>query len=212
MKCVIVAGGEKPQGNSLASLEQADLLICADSGANHVYELGYVPDLIIGDFDSIKPEILQAYCAKGCAIKTYPSEKDYTDTELAIQLALQEGVTQIDLLGAIGNRLDHSLANIFLLVTYQSENCQIRIVGSDCIAWVTKDKAVVLGDPGDFVSIISLTRVSQGVGLEGFKYPLCNASIFMGSTLGISNELLSTKGIISVNSGLLLIIHTKNSV
>ena len=162
MKCVIVAGGEKPQGNSLASLEQADLLICADSGANHVYELGYVPDLIIGDFDSIKPEILQAYCAKGCAIKTYPSEKDYTDTELAIQLALQEGVTQIDLLGAIGNRLDYS-SQYLSTCDLPVEIAWLRIVGSDCTAWVTKDKAVVLGDPR-LVSIISLTRVSQGLG------------------------------------------------
>jgi thiamine pyrophosphokinase len=116
MKCVIVAGGEKPQGYlPLESLAQADYLICADSGANYVYELNYIPNLIVGDFDSVCPDVLQAYRSQGCPLKTYPVEKDSTDTELAIQLALKKNPTEIYLLSSIGGRLDHSLANVFRL-------------------------------------------------------------------------------------------------
>lgn len=212
MKCVILAGGEKPFGKlPLLSLAKADYLICADSGANHAYELGYVPNLIVGDFDSVGQDVLKAYIEKGCPIKTYPVEKDYTDTELAIQLALEQKPTEIDLLGAIGTRLDHSLANVFLLTAYYRENCKLRLIGPDYMAWVTKDETFVLGEPGDYVSILALNEKAQGVTLEGFKYPLYNANISRGSSYGISNELLQEKGLISVKSGTLLVVHTLNS-
>lgn len=212
MKYVIVAGGEKPQGKlPLLSLAQGDYLICADSGANHIYELGYVPDLIVGDFDSVEPEILQAYRDRGCPTKTYPVEKDYTDTELAIQLALRASPSQIDLLGLIGSRLDHSLANVFLLTAYYRENCKIRLLGPDYMAWVTKDQTVVTGEPGDYVSILPVSETASGITMEGFKYPLTNATILRGSTHGISNELLTNEGFIGLQNGVLFVIHTKNS-
>jgi len=213
MKCVIVAGGEKPQGRlPLLSLAQADYLICADSGANHLFELGFIPDLIVGDFDSVSPGVLQAYRERGCPIKTYPVEKDYTDTELAVQLALKMNPSEVDLLGQIGSRLDHSLANIFLLTAYHSENCRLRLVGPDYLAWVTGDRTVVEGDPGDYVSILPVSEVACGITMEGFKYPLLNATIPRGSTHGISNELVKNRGLISLKSGFLFVIHTKNSV
>lgn len=211
MKCVIVAGGEKPEGKlALASLIQADFIICADSGANHLYELGFVPHLIVGDFDSIREDVLQAYYEKGCKVETYPVEKDYTDTELAIQLALEKKPQEIDLLGGIGNRLDHSLANVFLLTAFSRESCRLRLVGSDYTAWVITAETIVVGDPGDYVSLLALSKKVNGINLKGFKYPLCNASLARGSTCGISNELLQKEGYISLKNGVVLVVHTKN--
>ena len=137
--------------------------------------------LIIGDFDSIKPEILQAYCAKGCAIKTYPSEKIIQTRNWLSTGFAGRGYSNRSSWGYRKSFRSFPWPISFLLVTYQSENCQIRIVGSDCIAWVTKDKAVVLGDPGATCVNNLLTRVSQGLGWRGLSI-LCNASIFMGST------------------------------
>lgn len=210
-KCAIIAGGAKPEGDlPLKFLAQADYLICADSGANHAYDLGYVPDLIVGDFDSVDKAVLEAYSAKGCPVETYPVEKDYTDTELALQLALAHQPEEIYLFAATGDRLDHTLANVLLLIPFTLQNPGIKMIGNNFAAWVCRGNTVVHGKPGDLVSTIPLSSTVTGITLRGFKYPLENDELFLGSSRGISNELSGDCGQISLREGLLLVVHTVN--
>ena len=95
--------------------EKADLIICADGGANHLRKLGKLPDILVGDFDSISEGDLDLLLAANVEIVRFPSEKDATDTQLAVQLAMDRGCDEVILLGAAGTRLDHTLANVFLL-------------------------------------------------------------------------------------------------
>lgn len=207
-KCVIIAGGTAPQGKMpLRYLAAADYLICADRGANYAFSLGYVPDLIVGDFDSIDAQVLAAYKAQGCLIDTYPVAKDFTDTELALQVALAKNPGEIALLAASGDRLDHTFANMLLLVNYWQAGTDIKIIGNDYQAWLCRDTTTVTGCPGDLVSLLAVTPLVEGITLQGFQYPLQNETLALGSSRGISNVLAAPSGSITLLSGLALVLY-----
>lgn len=209
-KCVIIAGGTKPAGKlPLNHITEADYLICADGGANVAYSLGYIPDLIVGDFDSVAPEVLKAYQEKGCPIETYPVEKDYTDTQLALELALEQSPQEIILLAATGSRLDHSLANVLLLVPYSLKCPSLKMVGDTYEAWICRKETLISGQPGDLLSLIPLSNLAQGITLEGFKYPLQDEDLTLGSSRGISNVLLGSQGRVTLKDGILLVVRTE---
>lgn len=209
-KCVILTGGTKPTGKlPLKFLAEADFLICADGGANSAFHLGYVPDLIVGDLDSVEPEVLKAYRDKGCPVQIYPAEKDYTDTELSLELALARSPQEIILLGATGSRLDHSLANVLLLVPYSLKHSGLKMVGDNYEAWICRGETTVVGQPGDLVSLLALTPQVKEITLTGFQYPLQREDLAMGSSRGISNVLLQTQGRITFSEGIMLVVRTE---
>lgn len=207
---MILAGGDRPTGKlPLKVLAEADFLICADGGANSAFHLGYIPDLIVGDMDSVDPEVLKACLDKGCPLKTFPAEKDFTDTELALELALAHSPREIILLAATGNRLDHSLANVLLLVPYSLKHPGLKIVGDNYEAWICRGETLVSGQPGDLVSLLALTPLVREITLEGFQYPLQGEDLAMGSSRGISNVLLEHQGRITFREGILLVVRTE---
>ena len=116
MKCVIIANGDLEYTNDIIGvIKDAQLIISADGGARHLRILNILPHVMIGDFDSIHPEDKQFFKEKQVKTLTFPPRKDHTDSELCVSWALENNATQITLLGVTGTRLDHTLANIFLL-------------------------------------------------------------------------------------------------
>ena len=218
-KLAILTGGSIDPvfaGNYLASF-QPDTIIAVDKGLAAATGLALSLDYVVGDYDSVDPEVLrqveESFRLTGRPVlRTYPPEKDATDTELALSLALSLEPAEIVLLGATGTRFDHAFANIQLL--YQAlireiPTCIVdghnRIFLADKPFRIAKEEAF-----GDFLSLIPLTETVEGLTLRGMKYPLENARLEMGSSLGISNEIVEEEATISLTVGILIVLETRD--
>ena len=181
--------------------------ICADGGARHAYHMGIVPDLIIGDMDSLDGALHGHFVRKGSRIMRYPRSKDETDTQLALEMAFMTAPDEIRVFGAIGARLDHTLANLSLLVLAAERGIPVRLVDEWCEVFAVSGKALIEGEPGQTVSLFPFGSDVTGIHLEGFEYPLTDAAMTVSRPYGISNRLISAPGVITVESGHLLAIR-----
>ncbi len=211
MHIVIFAGGTVRPGSAItAALMRAEMVIAADSGAVTASNYGYRPDLIVGDFDSLPAENY-ARLAQVSRIERAPVEKDETDTELAVQLALEHGADEITLLGALGGaRFEHSIANILLLVDVL---VPLRIIDGPSICWLIRGPAqcIVQGHKDDLLSLFPLTADATGIRTHGLYYELHDEKLRFGRARGISNVLTENEAEVSLESGLLLLIHTNKA-
>lgn len=171
------------------SLARADMVIAADGGANHCAYLDMVPDYLIGDLDSIEPQLLKHYEKNRVEIIRHPREKDATDLELALNLAMQEGATDIWLLGVIGKRWDMSLANIMLAASERFSTMPISLYSVDTIIKILHPGKTHLfrDNQGKTVSFLPLNKDVEGIKLDGFAYALEGEDLEWGSTKGVSN-------------------------
>ena len=182
-------------------------VLCADGGARYAHALGIIPDLIIGDMDSLEEELLRHFAEKGVAVAPYPVRKDETDTQLALERALAMDPEEILIFGAMGRRLDHTMANLGLLMMGPGKNVPIKLVDEDCEVFVTTGAATVSGQKGQTVSIFPWGGEARGITLKGFEYPLEGATMNLARPCGISNRLTEEEGRIRVDEGCLLVIH-----
>lgn len=183
-------------------------LICADGGARHLHALGLTPDLIVGDMDSLEGELQREFVVKGSRIIRYPEAKDETDSALALQMAFMMTPDEIRIYGALGARIDHTLANLTLLAAAADRGIETRLLDEWCeIILVRRTAVVIEGDLGQTVSLFASGADVTGVTLEGFEYPLRNATITPTKPVGVSNRLTAARGIIAVESGDLLVIR-----
>jgi len=187
------------------------VLICTDGAAERMKELGRVPDLIVGDMDSVDEGTLEYFEAKGSRIIRHPADKNETDTQLALQLAFEMDPKGIRVFGALGGRIDHALANVSLLVMCAKKGIDTRIVDRECELFVVDGSCVIDGREGETVSLLPLSSDVRGITLDGFEYPLSGAVMEIGVPYGISNRLTGTRGKISVESGYLLVIREVRS-
>lgn len=193
-------------------VQPGDFLIAADGGIHHLLSLGLNPDLLIGDLDSaFESEVEKVRQAQGQVIQ-YPAHKDETDLELAVLAALQRGYREILVLGALGGRLDMTLANISLLMLPDLAGTEIRL--EDGIEEVFLIRAgaggrLILGKPGDRVSLIPWGNAATGIRTTGLFYPLNGESLFPDRTRGISNQMTAEEAKITLESGFLVGIHTR---
>jgi thiamine pyrophosphokinase len=189
----------------------SDLIIAADGGGRHCLALGLTPHLVVGDFDSIDPEQLTLLRQAGAELIRYPTHKDYTDLELALQHARQRGAEQVLVLAALGGRWDQTLANVLLPAAHQFADLPIHLLdGNQEISLVHAGQTQILqGSPGDTLSLIPLMGDALGVTTHGLEYPLQGETLSFGSTRGVSNVLLGEQARISLEAGLLLcvVIH-----
>jgi thiamine pyrophosphokinase len=183
------------------------LVICCDGGARNFQYLGIKPDVIIGDMDSIDPALLASYSAQGIKILKCSANKDFTDTELALDYALNLNPEEIFIWGALGGRVDHTLANVFLLCKGQEKGINTYLVDEYGEAFVLDKKAVFINETGKTVSLLALSPRVTGITLTGFLYPLEKGTLKMGETRGISNIINEDRAGISVRSGKLLVIR-----
>ncbi len=209
-RIVICTGGELGAW-ATEWIQSSDLLIGADSGARFLVEHGYRPDIAIGDFDSVTAEELVAIHSKsGRVMACDPIDKDYTDTEMAFRLALDMKPREVVLLGALGTRFDHSLANVYLLALAGEQSIPAFIIdGHNKITLIDTSTEVTKADYPS-VSLLPLSSIVTGITLTGFQYPLEDATLRIGQSLGISNVLLEEQGTIELSSGRLLVIQSRD--
>ena len=211
MKAIVVAGGDAAAEDA-AQLTGAQLVIAADSGAQWLASRGVVPNVVVGDMDSIAPELLERLTTDGVAIERHPAEKEASDAELGIERALADGADEIVILGGLGgDRLDHELANLLLLVDDRWRHVELRLVrGTTTVRALKGDGRLVLeGAPGDLVTLLSVDGVATGVSTRGLRYPLVAESLPMGRSRGLSNEVEEEPASVALESGSLLVIETR---
>jgi thiamine pyrophosphokinase len=211
-RAIILGGGELGDW-ALTHIRPGDLLIAADRGALFAVQHGMKPHMSIGDFDSITPEQFAEVEAVSEAVNACdPIWKDLTDTEMAFEYALSQGVQEILMLGVTGTRLDHTLANIHLLAAAEQHGVHASIINANNeIRLATSSRRLTIVESGyRYVSLLPLTWQVTGITLTGFLYPLEDATLTLGMTRGISNELAADSGTIELKSGHLLVIQSKD--
>ena len=205
MRAVIICNGAiADYGYIRAQINSSDIIICADGGYDHAVRMGIVPSAVVGDFDSIScmPD-------DNVACLRYPTRKDLTDTEIAINYARDKGFRDFLFLAATGSRLDHSLTNIFLLKSMLEHGEKAVLVDEHNKVMIT-DSTLCLCEPiGSIVSLIPLSDC-RGVTTENLEYPMNNAEMFMGKGLGVSNIMVECNAAVSVSEGTLLVIVAKD--
>jgi len=184
-----------------------DYIICTDGGYDIACNHGIVPDLLLGDFDSIRREL-----PHHIKVRRFPPEKDHTDLELALQEALALKASQVRILGGIGGRLDHTVANLQLLSQYSESFDKITMFDgkNQCfIADNTQKNIVLTREENCYLSLFSLSEQCTGVTISGVKYPLTDHTLTRSFPLGVSNEFTEKKAVLSVEDGDLLVILSK---
>jgi len=217
-RAVIFANGQIPnQEAARASLQPDDYLIAADGGANHLMQMGILPEIVIGDLDSVDDDTLFQLTSAEVKIEQYSEDKDETDIELALRYVLELGSSAILIVGALGGRLDQTLANISLLTDPSLPGIDIRLddgVEQAFFCWASATKggqAEVQGRSGDTVSLLPWNGPVGGVTTEGLKWPLYAETLYPDKSRGISNVMLADTASVRIQSGLLLIVHRRVS-
>lgn len=206
MKVLILTNGEYGDYSFCNQNQHYDYIICADRGICHARNLGITPDLIVGDFDSGSEEDLAYFQNQGIAISRFQPEKDETDTEIALQKAIEMGAREVDIYGGLGSRLDHSLGNVHLLYQLLMLGIRGRLLNPNNNVSLEMDRCKITGKKGDLVSLIPFAGNVEGVTTKGLAYPLENAVIPIGTSLGISNYLLDEVAEVVIQKGILIVI------
>lgn len=206
---VVVANGEfAPAERLLVLIDAADQVIAADGGANALAQYDRYPDVLVGDLDSINPEVLARIADGACRLLRHPTSKDETDTELALLEAVRLGARRITLLGALGGRIDHALANVLLLTLPALAGCMVQVYDGRSFLLLVREHCEVHGHPGDLLSLIAINGDALGIRTEGLQYPLRDEPLRFGPARGISNVLLGKVARVQLRAGMLLLIHT----
>lgn len=191
-------------------LSQATAVWAADGGSRHLFRLGHLPDKVIGDMDSLEPDLQDWLTRNQVPFDQYPSEKDETDLELALLLAAEQSDNDIWLFGLLGGRLDQMLANIFLLTNPALADKAVQLITPTERAWLVRQQTEIVGKVGDLVSLVPLGGDAPGVSTTGLQWYLQAATLRFGQARGISNRLTAEKATVTLEKGLLLCVHTHN--
>ena len=211
-RCIIFANGTLPDPNSARRLIRPDdFILAADGGSRHARTLSLLPSIVIGDLDSISEEERRKRKEEGTELIEYSRDKNETDLELALNYAVEKGFREIVIVAALGDRLDQTLGNLALLANIQLATLNIRLDDGLESASFCRDQAEVRGRRGDLVSLIPWGGDAHGVRTEGLRWPLSNETLRAHQTRGISNEMLGDVAHIQIESGLLLIVHRRQS-
>ena len=210
MRAIIIANGQIHEGDFYRSLvTPTDLIICADGGASNAIALGLQPQVVIGDLDSLDESLRLRLEKMHCQFIVHPTRKDETDLELALRYAVDIGVGEILILGALGGRIDQTLANVLLLALPELRSVKAKILDGRQEVFLIKDETLIEGQVGDILSLLPLTEKVTGIYTEGLEYPLGNGALYLGPTMGVSNTLTARQARVWIGRGLLLavIIH-----
>lgn len=215
MNTLIVAGGEI----NLAFLEnyylnkKPDIIIAVDKGLDALNKLNILPNHIVGDLDSVNQSLIESYKNNPkINIHQYQPEKDYTDTDIALKLAISLCSSHITIIGALGKRMDHALANIHILLVALNANIPCELLDDNNRIYLVNNTHTIekLNTYGKYISLIPLTSSVEGLILIGFKYPLDNYSLTIGKSLGISNEIIDDTATIFLKKGILIVIESRD--
>ncbi len=192
-----------------SSLGCAVRSVAADGGARHALALDLQPRVVIGDMDSSTEDELSTYAAAGAEILRYPAEKNETDLELALMLVAERGAKWIRIIGAVGDRLDQTMANVYLMALPQLVLTDTRMVaGKQEIRLMPAGDHTLIGVPGDTISLLPVSGDVRGITTDGLYYPLHHDTLVFGPARGVSNVLSETRARVRVESGTLMCVHT----
>ena len=207
MKAFIYTGGnidpafitEHPKGD--------DLVIAADSGYKNALTLGEKPRLVLGDFDSLT----DAKLPENVECLRVPAEKDFTDTQLAVETALKRGATEIIIIGGLDGRLDHTLSNLAILEDLSKKNIHAHITnGFNRVRYIESTSTLIARSGFKYLSLLCLSEKAKGVSVEGCKYPLNNAKLMRSFQYAVSNEISGNCALISVRKGGIYIVESRD--
>ena len=206
---VIFTGGsydthEKSEEYYVNLVKNSSFFICADSGANSAYKYHLKPEYIIGDMDSINPSVLE-YFADVEKIK-FRTEKEYTDTEIAIGICKDHGYTNIILCGGIGSRIDHTFCNVLSMIRFRNEGLNVHIYNHRQLLFFATKEQFIEDKVNWTMGLVPITPIVKSCTIEGCYYPLEKHDIFLGSSLTISNIVTDKKARITFDEGELLVV------
>ena len=211
MKAVIISGGKEPSKDILfREIQDADIIIGADKGCEVLYKYNIIPDYILGDFDSANDEIINSIEERAKKKITYKREKDYTDTEIAYNLAVEKGATEIILLGATGTRYDHSLSNLGLMLRGLKSSIKVKVIDDNNFIFLTDKSIILQGNKGDIISFQAYCDEIKNFNISGAKYNLSNYTLKLGDGITTSNEFLDEDIRVNFDNGILMILYTKD--
>jgi thiamine pyrophosphokinase len=219
MRVIVVAGGDAPDRVALDAAwpgwdRPCDLVVAADRGALTAIALGLRPDVVVGDADSLGPDGERRIAAAGIPFERVPAEKDETDTELALLVAVRRGATSVAILGALGGpRIDHALANVALLAHPILEGrpteildgrTRIRLLSAGADGPAT---LALPGRVGDTVSLLPVGDLARGVVTHGLAYTLDGGDLPAGPARGVSNIRATPEARVDLGRGRLLVVE-----
>lgn len=211
MKAVIISGGKEPSKDIVfREIQDADIIIGADKGCEVLYKYDITPDYILGDFDSANDEIINSIEERAKKKITYKREKDYTDTEIAYNLAVEKGANEIILLGATGTRYDHSLSNLGLMLRGLKSSIKVKVIDDNNFIFLTDKSITLQGNKGDIISFQAYCDEIKNFNISGAKYNLSNYTLKLGDGITTSNEFLDEDIRVNFDNGILMILYTKD--
>lgn len=214
MKALVIANGSVKDiqfyKEQVVKGKDYDLILCADGGMNNCLKLGLIPNIVIGDFDSIHNDSLDYIHSHDIEMIRYPKEKDKTDTELVLDYLIERNYKHITLIGCIGDRVDHSLANISLLKKLLDNGVLAYIVDEKNIITLINSEVTLENHKGKTVSLLPYSNCVKGVTTFDLYYPLKDHTLYRESSYGISNIILSDLAKVKVSHGDLLIIISRD--
>lgn len=211
MRVLIVSGGSPPSRMLLTKeANKANLIIAADSGGEVLYKYSILPNIILGDFDSIDKEVLAFYKSRENDIYIYPPEKNFTDTELAFEKAVEAKAKEIVILGATGSRLDHVLGNLGLLYRGLSKGVRTTIKDNNNTIFLVNKPTQLKGSIGQTISFQGFRETVENFYIKNAKYELNNYKLNFGEPLTVSNEFTSEYMTIEFQSGYVLVLYSKD--
>ena len=205
MKAFIYTGGAILPSNITEHPKGDDLRIAADSGYENAVTLGERVDLLLGDFDSLKTSELP----RDVEQIRVPAEKDFTDTQLAVDTALKKGADEICIVGGLDGRLDHTLSNLAILEDLSAKRIHATITnGYNRVRYIESTSTLIPKSGYRYLSLLCLSEKAKGVSVEGCKYPLKNATLTRSFQYAVSNEVDGNCALISVRKGGIYIIES----
>lgn len=210
MKALIVSGGKSPGRDLFISyLEPGDIIIAADRGGEFLKEIGVMPDVLLGDFDSLSEETLEFFRDR-CEIMKFDAVKDFTDTEAAYLKAREYSPESYLFFGCTGERLDHFLGNLGLLEEALKEGKEAFIIDSNNKIGMIMRPEVITRDFGDFISFQAFRGDVEGFTIRGARYPLTDYRLTMGDPRTVSNEFVEETMEVSFKSGIVIVMKTRD--
>lgn len=213
MNTLIITGGSINENflREYLSKNTFDKIIAVDKGLEMLNKLKIGPNYIIGDFDSVDSKILKQYENGNIPVTYLKPEKDYTDTHMALKLAIEKCSTNIVIIGAIGTRLDHTMANIHILKEALDKGIKAKLINeSNEIMLINNECKIEKNQYFKYVSIIPLTTKVTDITLKGFKYLLNHATLNIGESIGISNIQIKDTATIEIKEGIAILIFSKD--
>ena len=209
-RAVLFVNGQAKPGFEV-SLLPGDFLVAVDGGLRHLKRLGLKPDLLIGDLDSVDADELAEIEEVGVEVLRFPPAKDQTDLELALEYTIEIGYAQIVIAYPFGDRVDHTLGNVSLLLRPDLAGRTVSLDDGQVEARLLDQGASLPTQPSDLVSLIPWGEPVEGITTKGLEYPLNNETLVPWQTRGISNVALADTIELDFKSGRLLVINTKHN-